>query len=89
MPVNLAPALSIVIKRSSIERAQLEIVSIGDVASSDEHLVVVGPFFETETPSAKLDSAGLEYFEDYFDIPNSGGPVPDWCKITLSIRIAE
>ena len=86
MAVQLAPAMSVIVKRSALVRAAIDVSSFASVHSHDEHLVVLGPLFDSAAVTTRLDEHGLEYFEDYFDVPHSGGTVPDWCSIILEYR---
>lgn len=90
MSVEIGGGFSIVIRVSSLARIGLEIKHNdplwGTIVSFDEHLLVLGPLFEAQTLEAELAKRGLEYWDDYFDLPNTGGPVPDWCQIVLRIK---
>lgn len=89
MTVSLSPAWSIIVRRSSVQGrdalARIESGSLGDIFSQDESLIVLGPLFEPATTMDELTSLGMSYPDDYFDLPHSGGTVPDWCRITLSL----
>jgi len=90
MPVTLGAGISVVVRKSSLSRVGKDREAIardvGDIVSEDHDLLVVGPCFEAETPSGRLKALGLEYYDDFFDLPNTGGEVPEWCQIWLSLR---
>jgi hypothetical protein len=82
---------SFVVRRRALRqsgRNEQELLALMEVPlfAEDAELWVLGPCFETESLSERLTSLGLTYFEDYFDIPHSGGPVPDWCEISLEVK---
>ena len=52
----------------------------------DDQLIVPGPLYDTQLAIEALNAMGLEYFEDYFDVPHSGGPVAEWCQIEFRMR---
>lgn len=90
MAVELGPGFSIVVKRSALARVGVDVsadpTTYGGVVSSDDHLIVLGPFYENQESCARLAALGLEFYDDYFDLPNTGGTVPDWCRIKLELR---
>jgi hypothetical protein len=83
MTVTLSPAMSVVVKRSALERAGIAPETIADVASSDAALVVLGPLFDSHDVTTRLAALGLAFHDDYFDIAHSGGTVPEWCTTKL------
>jgi len=82
--------MSVVVRRESLRRASISVESnprdFGDVFASDDHLVVLGPLFDADVVMQQLHRHGLEYFEDYFDLADSGGPVPTWCQVLVELR---
>jgi hypothetical protein len=86
MSVRIGPAMSIIVKRSSLKRTNLDITMLGEIYSSDVHMLVLGPLFDTQMASNELNKHGLTYFDDYFDLPHEGGPVPEWCQIVLEFK---
>ena len=85
MSVQIGPGYSLVIRKQSIDNiSEFRELNLGEIRSEDDMLLVLGPFFETESVSSRLNELGLSYFNDYFDLAHSGGEVPEWCKITLS-----
>jgi hypothetical protein len=79
--------MSIILKKSSLARlGNVRPIALSEVFSEDEKLLVLGPFFETETVSGRLEELGLKYIDDYFDLPHTGGDVPEWCQISLSYK---
>ena len=90
MSVELSPAMSVVLKKSSLLRlGNIRPIGLGEIHSEDEDLIVLGPLYETSTVTRRLEELGLKYFDDYFDLPYSGGEVPDWCRISLRYFKAE
>lgn len=89
MTVNLAPAISMVIRKHSLVERGLTLTALQDalsgapVFSSDTSLLVFGPFFEAESHSKTLTRLGLRFFDDFFDIIHDGGQVPPWCSIRM------
>ncbi len=87
MSVALSPAMSVVLKKGSlVRRGNVRPIGLGDVFSEDEKLLVLGPFYETAIVTRRLEELGLKYIDDYFELPHSGGDVPDWCEISLSYK---
>jgi hypothetical protein len=90
MPVRLGPGYSIIVRKDSMARIgvtnQMIVGTVADLVSEDDALLVLGPLYEPGDAGNKLRGLGLEYFEDYFDLPHSGGPVPEWCEIELRMR---
>jgi hypothetical protein len=90
MSVAIGAGYSVVIRKSALREHRIRqgelIGKVGDLVSEDESLVVLGPLFETQEAIETLSKIGLEYFEDFFDIPHNGGPVAEWCQIELRVR---
>lgn len=90
MSVRIGPGFSIVIRKDALDRAGVApsgvIGSIGDLVAEDDDLLVLGPLFDPQAAIGRLQDSGLEYFQDFFDIPHSGGPVAEWCQIDLRLR---
>lgn len=83
MTVRLSPACSVVVRALAAARIPRD---FGDVFDRDDDLVVFGPFFDTVGKISELERLGLVFTEDFFDLPHSGGTVPDWCAITLTLQ---
>jgi hypothetical protein len=88
MPIALRAARpSVCIRRAAFERAGLTRAAVDrDYSLTDEEfrvegeLIVIGPLFG-DGPSrllADLETAGLEYFEDYFEL---SGNWPGWLSL--------
>ncbi len=79
---------SLVIRKEAFERAQLtrqafdERLSLtADEFRAEGNLIVIGPIHETDaltTVIEELESAGLTYFEDFFDL---SGTWPAWLRV--------
>ncbi|HKS07598.1 MAG TPA: hypothetical protein VJR92_14945 [Gemmatimonadaceae bacterium] len=88
MPIAIRAAHpSMCIRRSAFERAGLTRASFDDQYSltDDEfrvesELIVIGPLFGDNASQllAQLERAGLEYFEDYFEL---SGNWPEWLAV--------
>lgn len=93
MTVSIGVAHSIVLRKAALLRlgrsAKDVIGVVGDLVSEDADLLVLGPLFELDPATKKLEEMGFEYFEDFFDLTNSGGVVAEWCEIDLRLRTAE
>jgi len=76
LTVHIGPAYSVVVRKDALLaagfRPESVIGLVGDLVSQDSELLVLGPLFETERAIHLLTEMGLEYFEGFFDIPNSG-----------------
>ncbi|PIE01345.1 MAG: hypothetical protein CSA81_12240 [Acidobacteria bacterium] len=84
MAVQISPVLSVVIRKKAlvmhnIERSKIETIGLV-FFSEDRDLVVLGPFYDVEKKEIEL-----EQYDDFFEITNSGGDVPEWCSIKLSL----
>lgn len=85
MPIEIQGTQpSVCIRREAFERAGLDRATLdtrfsltADEFRIERDLIVVGPLFgDTITELfAALDAAGLEYFDDYFEL---SGNWPDW-----------
>ena len=85
MPIRIRDGHpSICIRRTAFERAGLSraeldslVALTDDEFSMEKELVVVGPLFGDGASAllSRLESAGLEYFDDYFEL---SGNWPSW-----------
>lgn len=89
MPLALPPQLpSVLIRRAAFERAGLSRTAVDQrLDLTDEEfrvegaLIVVGPVLDEDGLAAfisDLESAGLVYYEDFFDF---SGNWPDWIRV--------
>lgn len=91
MPINVTSEFGIIIRRRAlVERGVSvdDIVSLMESAPLDinEDLISFGPSFGQEaldTLIRRLMSAGLEYFDDFFEF---SGIFPPWCHFKASIN---
>lgn len=90
MTVAIASASSIIVRTAAIETHQawplVESGGVGEVFARDEELLVLGPLFDTEVFGDVLAGMGLLRGGEYFAYDDAGGPVPDWCRISLTAR---
>ena len=91
MPIQVdRDAPTIFIRRDAYERAGLVRSSIDDLLGLTDaefrvegDVVAIGPIYQTEAISdffALLDGAGLEYYEDYFEL---SGNWPAWLSVLV------
>jgi hypothetical protein len=88
MPITIRAAHpSMCIRRSAFERAGLTRAAFDkqysltdDEFRVESELIVIGPLFGDNASQllAQLESAGLEYFEDYFEL---SGNWPEWLAL--------
>lgn len=90
MSVRLSPAFSVIVRIAELERCEMlsrvERGELGEVFDRDHALIVLGPLFEPPASMDALEASGLAYYDSYFDLPHSGGTVPDWCAVSLEMR---
>ena len=86
MTVKISEMMSIVVRKDGRYAQVKPPVDFGGLVSEDGDLVVYGPFYSADDRCSILDALGYEYTVDYFDVPDSGGTVPGWVSISLSLR---
>lgn len=91
MPFNVTQGVpTLFLRREAYERAGLERATIDARLGLTDHefqvdgdLVALGPIYDTEALGALVDdleSAGLAYYEDFFEL---SGSWPEWLGITV------
>ncbi|MCP4503936.1 MAG: hypothetical protein GY822_28765 [Deltaproteobacteria bacterium] len=87
MTVKLGPGVSIVFRKKGLESASValdQLKALGGMVGEDQGIVVLGPFFALdEELTAVLESLGLKYYGDFFELADSGGPIAEWCGFSL------
>lgn len=92
-PILASGHFGIIIKKSALEKNDISFQSLLQVMETEEpldqneELVAFGPHFGGEASAEfirRLETVGLIYFEDFFDIP--GLDLPEWCQLYVNLR---
>ncbi|HEX5435686.1 MAG TPA: hypothetical protein VFW98_00905 [Gemmatimonadaceae bacterium] len=89
MPLDIpSGASTILVRKAAFERGGFERAAFDTALNLtpeefrvEGELIAIGPLYEEDAPQRiveALESAGLAYFEDFFELPGSW---PPWCTV--------
>lgn len=84
----IGPGHSVIVRQKSLRRTGLAPEKISNETGvphrADEALVVFYEVEDLKPVEELMEARGMEFYTDFFDLPETGGDVAEWCEVRLS-----